>query len=559
MAQKEEVDSRVGLILTGLLDKFVSVTSGATPNLVSKVIEGLFFNLKSDDVNEWPKTVDMWVEKKFIDADTGEVLKKLREETPFIKVIGAFLIRVRMLLLLMSSSMDIVALDRQYDLMSRTTPNPAPADNLVRSMIIDPARASENRAQMKRLGYDDTQIDNIILSHYNVVGEGVIMTNFLRGNIDSDKMYERMRELGYTDTRIKEIVQTWQMYPGPQDLFTMVAHEAFEPDMYGPMGLADEFPSEQIPWLEAQGISKEWAMKYWISHWAQPSLEQGFEMLHRGVITREQLDMLFRVVEIPKFWRDKLMAITYNPYTRVDARRMHELGVLTTPDLVQAYQDIGYDAAKAVKMAEFTVRYNAEGDKQLTRSVILDSFKSDLLSRADAAELLESSGYDEDVTDFYLTHEEYKQAIDLQKMYIGIIEDQYKLSMLTETQVRSALNKQNLRGSKIDALMEQWTLEKYKYEDLPSRSELDSMLIQKIISEGAWRDVMTRRGYSHEHQGWYLKLIERAVTVSRALPTKAEITSWYKKELIDENQYRTEMAQLGYSDYYIDMYLNAMS
>ncbi len=558
MGQKEEVDSRVGLLTQGLINNLLTGFTSVIPGMFSRTIGAFDDTFKANAVAAWDKTIALWVEKNFCDADTGEMLKKLRDDTSPMGTITTIFIRIRMLLLLISSAVDVMGLDRQYDLMSKTTPNPAPADNLVRSMIIDPARASENRLQMKRLGYNDTQIDNIILSHYNVVGEGTIMVNYLRGNIDSDKMFERMRELGYTDTRIKEIVQTWTVYPGPQDLFTMVAHEAFEPDMYGPMGLADEFPVEQIPWLEAQGISKELAMKYWISHWAQPSLEQGFEMLHRGVITRDQLDMLFRVVEIPKFWRDKLMAITYNPYTRVDARRMHEMGVLTTAELVVAYQDIGYDATKAAKMAEFTIKYNAEGDKQLTRSVILDSFRSDLISRSDAMELMTAAGYGEDIADFYLTHEEYKQALDLQKIYIGITEDQYKLGMLSETQARSALNKQNLRGSKTDALMDQWTLEKYKYEDLPSRTELDSMLIQKIITEGNWRTVMTRRGFSYEHQTWYLKLIERAVTISRALPTKAEITAWYKKELISEDQYRAEMKQLGYSDYYIDLYLNAM-
>jgi len=558
MGQKEEVDSRIGLLMTGLVDNIAGGFTKVIPGMVTGVIAALSAALKESSVKAWDKTIAEWIDKNFCDADTGAMLAKLRDETFPVGTITTIIIRIRMLLMLISSAVDVMGLDRQYDLLSRTTPHPAPADTLVRSMIIDPSRAAENRTQMKRLGYSDTQIDNIILSHYNVVPEGVIAVNFLRGNITSDKMYERMRELGYTDTRIKEIIQTWTVYPGPQDLFTMVAHEAFEPAIYTPLGLADEFPAEQFPWLEAQGISKEWAMKYWISHWAQPSLEQGFEMLHRGVITRDQLDMLFKVVEIPKFWREKLMAITYNPYTRVDARRMHELGVLSTTELVQSYQDIGYDAAKAVKMAEFTIRYNAEGDKQLTRSVILDSFRTDLISRSDADELLQSAGYDKDVADFYLTHEEYKQAIDLQKTYIDIIEEQYKLSMRSDNETRSALNQQNLRGSKIDALMEQWALEKYKYQDLPSRTELDSLLIQKIITEGNWRDVMSRRGYSYEHQGWYLKLINRAVTVSRALPTKAEITSWYKKELITEADYRREMAQLGYSDYYINMYLNAM-
>jgi len=555
MAQKEEVDTRIGLVMQGLIDKFNSGLFNVLPGLVGAYIQAMSDNLVSSDKNSWAKNVDVWIESGYIDNDTGDVLKNTIDEVHPWGGIFATLIKIKMILFWVDSAVEIMKLDRQYDLMSKTTPNPAPADNLVRSMMIDPSRATENRAQMKRLGYSDTQIDNIILSHYNLVPEGAIRVNFLRGNITSDKMYERMRELGYTDTRIREIVQTWTIYPPPQDLFTMVAHEAFEPELYTKMGLADEFPAEQIPWLEAQGISQEWAMKYWISHWAQPSIGQGFEMLHRGVITTEELDMLFKVVEIPSFWRDKLKQITFNPYTRVDTRRMHELGVLSTQELVIAYQDIGYDAEKAVKMAEFTLKFNAEGDKQLTRSVILDSFRTDLISRDDAESLLIEADYDKDVADFYLTHEEYKQAIDEQKMYLGIIEDKFKLGMESESQTRTALNKLNLRGSKIDALLAQWIFEKYKYQDLPTHSEIDNMLIEGIINEGDWRNIMTRRGYNYEHQGWYLKLIARAVTVSKRLPTKADITSWYKKQLITPEEYKNEMRQLGYSDRYIDLYL----
>jgi len=558
MGQKEESEKTVGILMQGLIDNATTGLTSVIPGMVEKTLGAFSDALKDNAVAAWDKTINTWIDKNWLDTDTGDMLKTLRDETFPIGTITTIIIRVRMLLMLVSSAVDVMKLDRQYDLMAKTTPNPAPAENLVRAMMLDPTRATENRDQMKRLGYSDTQIDNIILSHYNLVPEGAIRVNFLRGNITSDKMYERMRELGYTDTRIKEIVQTWTVYPPPQDLFTMVAHEAFEPELYTKMGLSDEFPAEQIPWLEAQGISQEWAMKYWISHWDQPSIGQGFEMLHRGVINNEELDMLFKVVEIPKFWRDKLKQITFNPYTRVDTRRMHDLGVLTTEELVIAYQDIGYDAAKAVKMAEFTLKYNAEGDKQLTRSVIVDSFRTDLLSRSEAEDLLIDSGYDSDVADFYLTHEEYKQAIDEQKLYLGIIEDKFKLGMESEPSTRGELNKLNLRGSKIDALMAQWNFEKYKYQDLPTHSELNSMLIEKIITEGQWRTIMTRRGYSYEHQGWYLKLIARAVTISKRLPTKADITSWFKSGIINIAEYKTEMKQLGYSDKYINLYLTNM-
>ena len=558
MGQKEEVDSRVGLLMQGLIDNAAGGFTNVIPGMVQKAMESMSGAMKDKAAGAWDQIVNEWIDKEWIDDDTGDMLRTLRDETFPVGTVTTIIIRIAMLKMLISSAVDVMKMGRQYDMISRTTPNPAPADSLVRSMILDPTRATENRAQMKRLGYNDTQIDNIILAHYAVVPEGVIRINFLRGNITSDKMYERMRELGYTDTRIQEIVKTWTVYPGPQDLFSMVAHEAFEPDIYGPMGLADEFPAEQVPWLAAQGISEEWAKKYWIAHWAQPSIGQGFEMLHRGVIDDATLDMLFKTVEIPPYWRDKLKAITYNPYTRVDTRRMHDMGVLSTEELVIAYQDVGYSAEKAVKMAEFTLKYNAEGDKQLTRSIILSSFKTDLISRTDAEALLTEAGYEKDVADFYLTHEEYKQALDEQKIYLGIIEDQFKYSVTSEQATRAALNKLNLRGSKIDALLDKWKSEKYQYETLPTHSEVNSLLIEKIISEGDWRTIMSRRGYSYEHQNWYLKLIDRAVTLSKRLPSKADITSWFQNELIDEPQYRLEMQQLGYGDTYIDLYLKNM-
>jgi len=559
MATKEELDSRLGILGQGLIDNAFSGFAAVIPGMVQKTIESLGEALQGNATAAWDSTINEWIDKNFCDADTGAMLRNLRDETFPGGLITTMFIRIRMLTTLISSAADIMKLDRQYDLQSRTTPHPAPVDNLVRSMIIDPGRSNENRDQLKRHGYSDQQIDNIILSYYAKVPEGAIRTNYLRGNINSDTMYERMREIGYTDTRIQEIVQTWTLYPGPQDLFSMVAHEAFEPGIYQALGLDEEFPEAQVPWLQAQGISREWAEKYWIAHWEQPSIGQGFEMLHRGVIDRSELDMLFRVVEIPRFWREKLMAITYNPYTRVDTRRMHDMGVLSTEEMVHAYQDQGYDADKAVKMAEFTIKYNAENDKQITRSLILTSYRDGLITRGAAMALLIEAEYSQDLADYYLTHEEYKRDLEVQKMHIDILEEKYQLNLISESELRSGLNSLGLLASKTDAIVEKLTLQTYKKEALPSRTDIDDLLIQGIINEGDWRYIMTRRGYTSEHQGWFLSLIDKYINVSQNLPTKAEVKTWFKKGLIDQAQYRVEMRQLGYAEHYIDLYIQSMS
>ncbi|GAH80833.1 unnamed protein product, partial [marine sediment metagenome] len=213
----------------------------------------------------------------------------------------------------------------------------------------------EIRQIMKNVGLDESQIDLLFITLYKPYDESMCRDLYLRGILNKPSLFHRLRQLGYTDTRIEEMIQTYPAIPGPGDLFRLVAKEAFEPDIVKYYGYDEEFPAEQVKWLKAQGITEDWARKYWYAHWEPPSIQAGYEMLHRGVIDARELFDLYRTVEIPPFWRDKLTKIAYNPFTRVDVRRMHKAGVLSEAELLRAYMDVGYDAEKAGKMTEFTI------------------------------------------------------------------------------------------------------------------------------------------------------------------------------------------------------------
>ncbi|GAG78096.1 unnamed protein product, partial [marine sediment metagenome] len=87
-----------------------------------------------------------------------------------------------------------------------------------------------------------------------------------------------------------------------------------------------------------------------------PSPQQGFDMLHRGVISDDELNMLLRALDVMPFWRDKLTQIAFRPLTRVDVRRMYKQGVLTETEVYESYLIAGYNEQNAERMAEFTVR-----------------------------------------------------------------------------------------------------------------------------------------------------------------------------------------------------------
>jgi len=558
MGQDEEYNSELLRTMLGLADKVAADSVVNVDKKIPRAVQALMGTLPKYDKNAWTDVLKRWVKLGLISEETMNALANVPDQFGILNFIVGLILILKMITAELDQDIAAFGMDRQQKLIAKAGIVPAPVEALVRSMMVDPGRATENRAEMKKYGYNDTQIDNIILAAYQLIDLNTIRINYLRGNYDTDKLYERMRELGYTDTRIKEIVQTWTVYPSPQDLFTMVAHEAFEPDMYTKLGLSEEFPEEQVPWLEAQGISREWAMKYWISHWNEPSLEQGFEMFHRGVITRDDLDMLFRVVEIPRYWREKLMAITYEPFTRVDVRRMHELGVLSTQELVKAYMDLGYDQEKAVKMAEFTIKDNAQGETELTRSTILECYREDLITRNQAKELLTQQGYNNDTAEFYLTHEEYERDKEILKINIDTVHDAYTGGGISEAEARKRLNSMGLRGTKIDALLANWNLELQRKQDLPTKAELFEMLIQGVISESDWRAMMTRLGYAITYQNWYLELLKRGKLSAQALPTRTDLTTWLKKKLISVDEYRDGMKKLGYSDRHIDLYLKSM-
>jgi len=558
MGQKEAADkntqnmihktsSRIAGAFLDRMDSFIGRWYDAAQKLAGFV----------DDLR-WKNWTDKLVTDGYIDQDTADSLKEMSTfRFPWNAILTVLtLFKVRMTEL--NTIMVIFGLDRQYDVMAQTTPHPAPIDNLVRSMIIDPGRATENRAELKKHGFSDLQIDNIILSYYRTVDEGTLRTQFLRGIIDESRLYERMRELGYTDQRSSEIIKTWKVIPGPQDLFFMVAKEAFEPDIYRTLGLDQEFPSEQIKWLEASGISEDWARKYWIAHWDQPSIGQGFEMLHRGVIDDPTLDMLFRAIEMPQFWRDKLTQIAYNPYTRVDTRRMHDLGVLTDEELIRSYMDQGYDSEKALKMANFTIRFNAEGNAQLTRSAILESYSEDLLSHSEAMDLLTEQDYSTDLAAYYLELENFRRDKKLRDQHIDNLREQLLLNQLTPSRVRDELNKLGLRGEKINSLMETWELDRYKYASIPSKSDLDNFLAKNIITEGQYRDYMERHGFSETMITWYLQDLAQPPAIKGRLPTRANLEEWQQKGLIGFDAFRQEMGKLGYKPEYIELYIQSM-
>lgn len=327
---------------------------------------------------------------------------------------------------------------------------------------------------------------------------------------------------GLTDDRVELLKKVSEFYPSAQDLILWQAKEVYEPDSIEKYGLDDEFERLELEPFTKAGISKEQALNYWRSHWQHPSWLRVREMLFRAGMTEKDVWEWFRLVEIPPFWRDKLIKIMYNPFTRVDVRRMNKIGVLSDEETKQAYKDIGYNDDKAEKMLEFTKIYNAEPPedekttddkineemKGLSRAAIVSAYSDKIIKRDEAESYLSDIGLSKEVLEFYLTMAEFEITSKDQKEAIDRIKVAYVSGGIEHNDIVNELGKLALPSGRQETLIKDWDNIIAKKDKAPAKADLMAFLKAKVIKKEGFIDEMSRAGYSLKHINWYLDLLK---------------------------------------------------
>jgi len=361
----------------------------------------------------------------------------------------------------------------------------------------------------------------------------------LRGHIDDARVITELEAQGYPADDIPKIMELFNVIPGITDLILMAVREAFTPEIAEKFGQYQDYPPELTEWAAKQGLSETWAKRYWASHWGLPSAQIGFEMLHRGIVGMDELKLLLRAQDVMPFWRDKIVDVAYSPYTRVDVRRMHKIGVLDDEAVFTAYADVGFSpyapghehstVAEAFKcetcrhdskcghMLDFTILYNydppedektaADKDKakerDLTKADILTGLRDGLLDESGAGTALGALGYDSDEVAYYLAKVEYQRDKDALEDITRYLHDAYIKGVISYGEVTDELGKLNLPANMTDYYLKVWDLEKIARTNKPTKAELMTFLRKNVIDEETWRVEMVGLGYPNRYIDWY--------------------------------------------------------
>lgn len=372
------------------------------------------------------------------------------------------------------------------------------------------------------------------------------ITLFRRGHIDHDELAERWKELRFREDELEPALKVSEFFPSPGDLISFAVREVYSPDVLAKFGQMQDIPERFLQEAEKAGLPREQAANFWAAHWELPSPQQGFEMLHRRVIDESTLNVLLKALDVMPFWRDKLIAISYNTLTRVDVRRMYGMGTLDRDGVYNAYLDFGYSPDNAELMTQFTIAYESQETAGISRANVIDAYKKDLISQEDVREWLTAFGYTGEIIDFWVDVAEYEKAVlEIESDTVELV-NQYRLGAITLEQVRSELSARDLPAPFIQSTIATAVKEKSKKMKLPTRTDLEQWLELEIMDEEEYTDYMKNLGYREDDIVLYLTQIEleKEIIKPRYLTEKV-YQRWFKREMISEATFRSIMIKKG--------------
>lgn len=388
--------------------------------------------------------------------------------------------------------------------------SPGDAAEAYHRRIIDRDAALD---EIKRGGFSDAKA-NILLDTTNVIPQlDILFAEWFRDLITDDALDSELQSLGFTDTRIDLLKQIAFFIPPAQDLITMAVREVFSPEQRRLNRQDDNFPPDFLKYAKQQGISEFWARNYWAAHWQLPSVQMGYEMLHRGQINETRLKQLMQALDIMPGWVDPLIAISYTPFSRVDIRRMHALEVFSDSDVVRAYQDIGYSPDNAQLQLQFVQKLN-EGDdlltldvaSDLTRSNIIQFYKRGIIPNSLAVALMLQAGINAGATTLFLQNADFEIELKERKDQIDLVLDRYKVEEIDHATADTELRGLGLESTELQAAL--LDLEKLRIGKVkqPSKADLDKFMKAGLIEAATYVEMLMRSGYSEDWAFMYLHI-----------------------------------------------------
>lgn len=278
-----------------------------------------------------------------------------------------------------------------------------------------------------------------------------VITAWRRDPAKYDWLFGDLADRGINTDRQDALKFATEAWPSPRDVIAFLAHEVFEKDMIEKYSLLSEWDVIDKEFAGKIGMPEEILKLFWMDHWEHPEWGTIQELRHRDQISDEDVKDWFRLVEIPEYWRPKMLEVLWGLPNRIEIRMMaryldmskeeimallkkaglHEdfradaadfmmiMGLTgywsdmmrnawMSPEEVKADIDArGFKPVTAERLYKRLVKNTqperVAADRNLTMALIVEGVKKGVISEPEGIELLMDLGYDRDEAEYIIT------------------------------------------------------------------------------------------------------------------------------------------------------------
>ena len=356
-----------------------------------------------------------------------------------------------------------------------------------------------------------------------------IREGYLHGYLGTTDPATHLKRHGFNPWDVQTLIKLFEQHPSVGDALRFAGRGAYNEELVERFGTDEGMPSEVSQEMAEHGIAEANRKYYWRSHYALPGIGQAIDMLFRGIINEEDLDLLLEAQEMAPFWRDKIKQQGYSPLPRVAIRQMMHLGILTDAQALEAYKALGFKPDVAQQMVDYARAFYGveDGDPgqpavEYTKSETLNAYRQKIITADQARVSLETLGYIKSQVEFYLAAEDLKASQTRKQAYIDRWHSLYINGIASAEDVYTNLELLGITQAEVDELLPLWHLEQLQAVQRPTKAERTRWFKAGIISEATWTAEMQLDGYSDRYISWYLA--ELAENPALAIQSEEEAT-----------------------------------
>ena len=344
---------------------------------------------------------------------------------------------------------------------------------------------------------------------------------WLRNRGEEERVKDSLARLGYMDQDIDLFKELGDAIPGVQDIIQFMVREVYDPAAVSKYKMDDFFSglyANAKKDADNAGVSENTLRKFWRAHWKLPGIAQAFEMLHRGVINKDDVRTILRIGDVMPGFIEPLVDISYTPLTRVDVRRIADYLDKDDAWIKKQYMNLGYNDENAQIMAEFSrawiddkadseqTRKDKERNKErdLTKGDIISLYKLDLLPRTDAVYMLKSLRYDESEAELFIERIDMQKELDLLDKRETALKKQYVNGLISKLDISTRMDSLGIPQKKRDALLELWTVDRELRADRPTKGEILGWLKKGMLTQEQAAEELSGLGYSNRYVNLYI-------------------------------------------------------